>query len=326
MEIEQNPSSEHELLVRVARMYYEHDLNQQEIAERVGLSRSRISRLLTRAREVGIVQVTIVDEFQEEHGLSRELESMYGLKRVVVCPISESSPKPLRWHLGQAAARLLKEIIRDGDVIGVTGGTTMLEMARALKPLPIKRENVKIVQLEGALSGKGEALIHGNEIVAKVAAAFDAPPYFLSAPTIVESRELRDALARDPNLRRILEKGRQANIAIFSVGRPSKSCILAQAGYLSAEDIDVLLSKGAVGDICSRFFTADGSVCDESLNDRTIGLELDELTQKESCILVAGGPKKIPGIAGALRGGFANMLVTDEITARTLVDSADGAL
>lgn len=326
MEVRGNPSSEHELLVRVARMYYENDLNQQEIAERVGLSRSRISRLLARAREVGIVQVTIVDEFQEEHELSMRLRAMYSLKRVVVCPISESSSKSLRWHLGQAAARLLKEIIRDGDVIGVTGGTTMLEMARALKPLPLRRENVQIVQLEGTLSGKGEALIHGNEIVAKVAAAFDAPPYFLSVPTIVESKELRDALAHDPNLRRILEKGREANVAICSVGRPSKSCILARAGYLSEEDIDVLLSKGAVGDICSRFFTADGSVCDEFLNGRTIGLELDELAQKENCILVAGGRKKIAGIAGALRGGFANMLVIDEQTARRLVEESDGAL
>ncbi|MDD4793452.1 MAG: sugar-binding transcriptional regulator [Firmicutes bacterium] len=320
VEVEYAPSNEHELLVRVARMYYENDLNQQEIAERVGLSRSRISRLLTRAREVGIVQVTIVDAFQEEHELSRELVAVYSLKRAAVFPISESSPRPLRWHLGQAAARLLREVIRDGDVIGVTGGTTMLEMARALRPL--KRENVKIVQLEGALSGKGEALIHGNEITAIVAATFDAPPYFLSAPTIVESKQLRDALARDPNMGRILQKGREANVAVFSVGRPSKSCILAQAGYLSEEDINMLLYKGAVGDICSRFFTADGSVCDEALNERTIGLELDELACKESSILVAGGPKKIAGIAGALRGGFANILVTDEATARTLIEVA----
>lgn len=160
MQYEEYPSQEHELLVRIARMYYEHGLNQQEIAERVGLSRSRISRLLTEAREAGIVQVTIVDEFKEEHELGGKLAAMYELKRAVVCPISESSTKSLRWHLGQAAARLLKEIVRDGDVVGVTGGTTMLEMAEALRPF--KRQNVRVVQLEGTLSGKGETLIHGN--------------------------------------------------------------------------------------------------------------------------------------------------------------------
>lgn len=318
MDAGQYPGVEDEMLVRVARMYYEHNLNQEEIAERVGLSRSRISRLLTRAREVGIVQVTIVDPFNEEYELSKRLAAEFGLKRAVVCPISESSPRPLVWHLGLAAARLLKEIVRDHDMIGVCGGTTMLEVARALKPL--KRSNVSIVQLEGSLSGKGEALIHGNEIAAIFARAFGATPYFLSVPTIVESKALRDALARDHNLGKILGKGKKANVAVFSVGKPSRSCILSQAGYLSAEDMDILFSKGAVGDICSRFFTVDGSICDNSLDERTIGLELDELTRKESCVLVAGGPEKVPGITGALRGGFANMLVTDEATARELIE------
>ncbi len=308
---------EAEILVRVARMYYEHGLNQQEIADRVGLSRSRVSRLLTRAREAGIVQVTIIDLFKQEHELSAQLADRYGLKRVVVCPIPESSTKPLQWHLGQAGARLLKEVVRDGDAIGVCGGTTMLEVARALKPM--KRENIGVVQLEGCLSGKGEALIHGNEIATLFARAFETTPYFLSVPAIVENKRLRDALIRDHNVAGILEIGKSANIAVFSVGKPSRSCILVQAGYLPPEEMDALLAHGAAGDLCSRFFDKNGLICDNALDERTIGLELREFRHKENRILVAGGPQKLYGIMGALRGGFANMLVTDEMTAGELM-------
>lgn len=317
MEGRESQNIDDEMLVRVARMYYEHGLNQQEIADRVGLSRSRISRLLTRAREAGIVQITIIDPFKQEHELSGQLADRYGLKRAVVCPIPESSAKPLQWHLGQAAARLLKEVIRDKDTVGLCGGTTMLEVARALKP--VKRENVSVVQLEGSLSGKGEALIHGNEIATLFARAFEATPYFLSVPAIVENKRLRDALTHDHNLAGILEIGRKANIAVFSVGRPGRSCILVQAGYVSPDEMDALLDKGAVGDICSRFFDKDGRICDHSLDERTIGLDLGEFCPKESCILVAGGLQKLHGIMGALRGGLADMLVTDETTAKELM-------
>lgn len=307
-----------ELLVEIARMYYEYGLGQQEIAERVGLSRSRISRMLTRAREAGIVQVTIVDPFREESLLAQELQARYGLKRAIVCPVPRSSRAPLAWHLAQAAARLLREIVRDGAIIGVCGGTTMLEVARALRPL--KRKNVSVVQLEGTLSGKGEALIHGNEIALLFSRAFAATPFFLSVPAIVEHEQVKEALLSDRNVAKVLDMGKAANIAAFSIGRPDRSSLLVQAGYFSPEEMDSLVAAGAVGDLCSRFFAEDGSICDESLNRRTIGLELQDFMHKDFSVAVAGGPQKVAGIRGALRGRFANVLVTDEATARQLLD------
>jgi deoxyribonucleoside regulator len=317
MEAQYFHGSRAEILVRVARMYYEYGLSQQEIADRIGLSRSRISRLLDQARESGIVQIDIVDPFKQEHELSVKLVDRYGLKIAVVCPIPESGAKPLQWYLGQAGARLLKEIIRDRDIVGICGGTTMLEVAKALKPA--KRANVSVVQLEGSLSGKGEELIHGNEIVTLFARAFGGTPHFLSVPAIVENRHLRDALTREHNVANILEMGRKANVAVFSVGAPSRSSILVQAGYISPNEMDALLRKGAVGDLCSRFFDKDGLVCDCSLDDRTIGLNLREFYDKDSSVLIAGRPEKTNAIKGALRGQLVSILVTDETTARELL-------
>ncbi len=314
-----------ELLVEVARMYYEHGLGQQEIAERVGLSRSRISRMLARAREMGIVQVTVSDPFREQSELARQLEARFGLKRAVVSPVPRQDHRPLAWHLGQAAARLLREIVRDGDVVGVAGGTTMLQVAQALRPL--RRSRVSVVQLEGSLSGKGEALIHGNEIALLFARAFGATPYFLSVPAIVEREEVKAALVSDRNLSRVLDMGKASNIAVFGIGRPDRSSILVQAGYFSPEEMEELVARGVVGDLCSRFFGEDGSICDEELDRRTIGLELREFVRKDFSIAVAGGPQKLAGIRGALRGRLMNVLVTDEATARELVNStASGSL
>ncbi len=310
-----------EILVEIARMYYEYGLGQQEIAERVGLSRSRVSRMLARAKELGIVQVTISDSYREESELARQLQERFGLKRAVVCPVPRSSRRPLTWHLGQAAARLLREVVRDNDTIGVTGGSTMLQVARALRPA--RRAGISVVQLEGTLSGKGESLIHGNEIALLFAKAFGGVPYFLSVPAIVEHGEVKEALVSDRNLSRVLELGKAANVAVFTVGRPDRSSILVEAGYSSPQEMEALVTRGAVGDLCSRFFAEDGSICDEALDRRTIGLDLEEFARKGFSIAVAGGSHKVAGIRGALRRRFMNVLVTDEATAKELLSLQD---
>ncbi|HLO13058.1 MAG TPA: sugar-binding domain-containing protein, partial [Pseudoneobacillus sp.] len=95
--------------------------------------------------------------------------------------------------------------------------------------------------------------------------------------------------------------------------------LLFQLGYFTESDLESLYGK-AVGDICSRFFDKNGEICNESLNERTLGVNLDELRKKEYSILVAGGPNKIDGIYGALKGKYANVLITDQFTAKFLLD------
>jgi deoxyribonucleoside regulator len=123
----------------------------------------------------------------------------------------------------------------------------------------------------------------------------------------------------DRHIKRVLDLGREANIAVFTVGPIRSESLLFQLGYFTEEDMQMIYSKAA-GDICSRFFDQNGNILNESLNDRTLGIELDNLKQKEHSILVAGGAQKIDGIYGALKGGYANVLITDQFTARFLLD------
>jgi deoxyribonucleoside regulator len=113
--------------------------------------------------------------------------------------------------------------------------------------------------------------------------------------------------------------GKKANIALFTIGSIKTDSLLFQMGYFTENDQKSLNEK-AVGDICSRFFDKNGEICDESLNERTLGVKLEDLRKKEYSILVAGGPNKIEGIYGALKGHYANVLITDQYTAKFLLD------
>jgi deoxyribonucleoside regulator len=141
----------------------------------------------------------------------------------------------------------------------------------------------------------------------------------LPLPAIVDHIVVKQAIEADRHIRRVLDLGRQANIAIFTVGVPSPNSVLIQTEYFSEEVLEMIYAKAA-GDICSRYFDRNGVICDDYLNQRTIGIELGELAQKEQSILVAGGMSKIDAIYGALQGGYANTLITDQFTAKSLLD------
>ena len=122
----------------------------------------------------------------------------------------------------------------------------------------------------------------------------------------------------DRHIGRIVELGRQANIAIFTVGTVKEDALLFKLGYFNEEEQQLLMNSGA-GDICSRFFDAEGQLISEEINSRTVGIDLAELRNKEKSILVAGGQRKIEAIHAALKGYYANILVTDQYTAQALL-------
>jgi len=117
---------------------------------------------------------------------------------------------------------------------------------------------------------------------------------------------------------RIMELGKQANIAMFTVGSVKDDALLFRLGYISPAN-KIKIQRTGIGDICSRFFDAKGEICNQELDDRTVGIKLEELRKKERSILVAGGERKIEGIKAALAGRYANVLITDQYTGRALL-------
>ncbi|MBM7645646.1 deoxyribonucleoside regulator [Scopulibacillus daqui] len=303
-------------IIEAAKLYYQLDYNQQEIAKKLGVSRPTVSRFLQQAKEQGIVKIEIVDPSRSIETTARELEQKYHLKKALIASVSEYEDQAVKPSIGKCAAEYLYETVKDNDVIGVTWGTTLFHIAKELKYKPVK--DVKVIQLKGGVS-HSEIETYASEVVNLFGKAFGATPYYLPLPAIVDHPAVKQTIEADRHIHKLLEMGKNANIAVFTVGGIVNDSLLFRLGYLSDEDLQ-MINSCAAGDICSRFFDGQGNICSESLNNRTIGIELDQLKNKELSILAAGGMGKVNAIHAALKGQYANVLITDEFTAKLLLD------
>lgn len=303
------------LMIEVARLYYEHEYNQQAIAKKLGVSRPTVSRLLQQAKEHGIVRIKIIDPFTNNNALSKSLQEKYKLAEVKIAYAATEEQMEMTQVMSEAAAEYLYEVVKNGDVIGVTWGTTMYHVAHHLNQKNVK--GVEVIQLKGGV-GLSDVNTYESETVYLFAEAFKTIPRYLPLPVFVDSPMVKEIIESDRHIHRLIDLGKQANISVFTVGAVDDNSLLFRLGYLSPEE-KALLQKEAVGDICSRFFTKTGEISSDAINKRTIGIELDELKQKERSILVAGGSRKIEAIHGALLGGYANVFITDQYTAQALL-------
>lgn len=305
------------LLYRVAQAYYDEDLTQAEVAERFGISRIKVSRMLTRAREDGIVRISVVPPQGNHTELERELEETFGLdEAIVVAPDGEGYDEVLE-AIGRAAADYVMRVLEDGQTLGLTWGNTILATVSALAPESLPE--VRAVQMLGGL-GELEAEIHGAELVRLAAERLGCRARNMHAPGIVASREVRDALAADPQVADTLELAASADVALLGVGALGPHSVLRGPGSVVAEeDCRMLRELGVVGDIALRFFDADGSPVDTPFAERTIGVDLERMRDVGKRVGIAGGREKHEAVLAALRGRHVDVLVTDADTAQAVV-------
>ncbi|MFD1637445.1 sugar-binding transcriptional regulator [Evansella tamaricis] len=303
-------------MVKVAKMYYQMDYSQNDIAKQLGVSRPSVSRLLHEAKEFGIVKIEVIDPTEGKLRLIDSLKERYKLKECIIVNTPMCEDQVIKEYIGKKAAEYLSSIVKDGDIIGATWGTTLYQVAKNIQSRKVV--GTKVVQLTGGIS-HSETNTYASEILHYLGSAFDTSPHFLPLPAVVDHLVVKQAIVADRHIRSVLDLGEKANIAIFTVGGFSENSTLVEAGYFTSEDLKVLKRKKAVGDICSRFFDINGDICSEDLYERTIGIDLESLKKKEASILVAGGSEKIASIMGALNGGYANVLITDQYTAELIV-------
>ena len=304
------------LLYKIAKAYYEDGLTQEQIGVRLGLSRIKVSRLLDRARKEKIVQITVVAPQASNADLERRLEATYGLDEAVVISPSDRDPNTILHELGPAAAECLVRCLQGGEVLGLTWGTTILSVIDAL---PMQNwPEMRVVQMLGGL-GQPEAEIYGADLARRAAASFGARLRLVPAPGIVTSKIVRDALLADPQISSTLDLAARADVALVGIGRPTPSSVVMQSGILSELEFELLQAQRVVGDIALRFFDVDGCAVDHEINDRIIGLNLNQICDIPRVIGVAGGMAKYEVIRAALHGGLIDVLVTD-------VDIADRLL
>ena len=303
------------ILVEAARLYYEHQMSQLEISKKLGVSRPTVSRLLQQARNAGIVRIEITDPSEVGTQLESALITKFGLKKAVVVP-NDTDNKIVKKRLGKAAILLVDKLISEGTILGISWGTTMQQVARQIRSRRVK--DMVVVQLNGGIS-RAELDTHASEIAKTIGESYKAIPYLMPLPAVVDNANLKKAILSDKNISRTLELGRKAEIALFTIGSFGYNSVLVKADYFEPDEVDGLLKSGAVGDICSRILKADGTICSEDLDSRTIGIELEELKKKQYSIAVAGGKEKLAAIHAGLKGKWFNSLITDEWIATELL-------
>jgi DNA-binding transcriptional regulator LsrR (DeoR family) len=301
------------LINTILTLYYLEEMTQTEIAQRLGFSTAKVNRLLLQAREQGYVTITIKTPFQQLFELEDRLKAVFGLQDAVVIPaLAETSSTPLN-ALGNIAAEFLLEHLRDGDVLGVGGGTAINAIMQALAPS--RSYQVEVVPLLGAV--QGEITHDVNYLATHIAEKLGGKAYQLHAPAFVDTREHCHTLRDMGPVKGILDIARRANIALVGVGTvDAEVSRFVQFTALSAEEMrNIAEHCGGVGDINAFIYNAAGKPCAQEYADRVVGLSLAELKDIPYRIGVAGTAAKARPLYGALRGGYLHALVTDETAA-----------
>jgi DNA-binding transcriptional regulator LsrR (DeoR family) len=309
---------QHRLLYRIAQAYYVDGLTQKQIANRFGLSRPKVSRLLQRGRDNGIINITLLPPPNGMASLEHKLERRFGLQEAVVVPVSDATHHPtVVKELGPAAAECLIRSISGDEVIATAWGTSILAMANAL---PYKSwPGVTVVQGLGGL-GPADTVEHSAELTQHLARKLGAKLRLMPAPGIVASREMAEALKSDAQISAALRLAAEAEIAIVGLGVPiPDSIVLRTATIITPADLERLQELGAVGDIALRYMDKDGNPLGLEVDERIIGLTIEEIRKIPRVIGIAGGEAKYEMIRAALRGRILDVLVTDLSTAEKLL-------
>lgn len=309
------------LLYKVAAEYYLNDLTQQQISEKLGLSRIKISRLLKQAREENIVTITLNAQpgMRTQMEIEAEIERRYGLHEVVVVPCEDTaSPATVQATLAPAAVECLLRRLTGNEVIGIAMGKTMISVVQAL-PF-IKMPGLKIVQMNGNL-GQVMSMEQSAELARQMAAKLSAELYLLNAPGIAADVESAKVFKKDPTIAAALSLAAHADIAVLSIGRFAPGRLpFPDTLRLSPQEVSLMTNSGAVGDIALRFIDEQGRKVATPLDERIIGLSFEELRRIPCVIAVAGGDEKHQVIRAGLKTGIPKVLITDQSTAAFLLD------
>jgi DNA-binding transcriptional regulator LsrR (DeoR family) len=308
---------DYRLLAKVSKLYYEDNLNQDEIVSRLHISRSTISRLLAQARQEGIVKIVVIPPTGTYAALEAALEEKYAVNEVIVTDVpAPESPQMIARGLGASAATYLLRVIHETDVVGVSWGYTIRGMVAALEPKNFP--DVRIVQMTGGI-GKPESESHATELCHQMARTLSCKLALLPAPGVVQNKQTRAVYLMDEHVRTAINLLPNITLAFVGIGSlNSYSISMRDETILTRADLDEVVVNGAVGDIALRFINADGHPVQSGLSERIIGIDLDHLRQIPRVVGVAGGRDKIEPIRAALRGKLLNVLITDQSTAEAL--------
>jgi DNA-binding transcriptional regulator LsrR (DeoR family) len=302
-------------IVWAAWLYYEERMTQEEVADQLGVSRASVVNFLQEARDRGIVTIAVASVHLQSVRIARELARRFDLESCVVVP-DDGGRLPDYERIGRAGARLLVEMLKPDDVLGVSWGRTVLALSAALSP--VHRPGVSVVQISGSAIGTAE--FSPELCTTNIAHRLGARCINLHAPGIVSRPEIKTLFMQEPSLVEQFHVIRSCNKVVFGIAGMGGASTVLRSGYMNPGTMRPYIEGGAVGVMAGRFIDIEGRPVLGALDDQMIGLTVGELARIPERICVAGGRDKVDAIHAMLRGGYATVLVTDEGTAQALVE------
>jgi DNA-binding transcriptional regulator LsrR (DeoR family) len=303
-------------------MYYLDGRDQREIAELLTVSRSTVSRLLTSARERGIVRISVDDYDPCDGRLEARLREHYDLRHAIVVRTLGRPGENVRGLVGYFAAPAVSRLIESGMTLGVAGGRTLGDLVGYLRPKPEVR-NLTAVQLMGYI-GPTATGIDAPELSRALADRFGGTFYTLTAPAFVQDGPARDMLLAHEHIRQVWGLFGSLDLAFVGIGSLEESAFV-ERGMLGPADRARLRDAGAVGEVCGRFFDRNGRECATEYRDRVLSIDLDVLRRRPDVVGVTNGPRRAAAVRAALRGGLITSLVIDDVGAAAVLAVDDDA-
>ena len=311
-----------ELLYKAARLYYLENMTQADISKELNLSRPKVSRLLAKARDEGIVniQINVPDQVNIQE-LEDRIKQTFGINNVLVV---QSQGKDTISNLDYTVCHsvpFFQKLLKDGDKIGVAWGYTLLKLAENLQETTMPSSS--ILQIAGNLDN-ADTNNFANEIIRHFSQKLGVKSLnTLPCPVMVENSIIVDLLLHDTKISNIINQANHVDVAFPNIGVLGEENCLWRTGYISTEKLQQLQKEGSVGCICCHFIDTKGHIVDPSLDERTISINLETLRNaRHSCVCIAGEDKVLP-LIGGLRAGLINALAIDSNTAELLLSYED---
>lgn len=302
---------ENDLVVKIAWHYYIEGLTQNEISEYLNLSRMKVIKYLEKAKADNVIQFKIDLEKMDNLTLQNKIKEKYALKDIHIVPTSDHNNVE---SLTIAAARYIEDRITSDTMISIGYGEAV---SRTLGHLRISTKyKVTFVSLSGgvkfymptAIDTKSDYYTNPNY-----------NHYIVPSPIIVSSSTIAQHLLTEEPVKKVLEMVPYSNLTVIGIGALNDRATLIKEGYFNSNDFEILKTRGAVGDLLSQFYDINGDILDLDIHKQLICTEIDVLKSLNNVVAVAGGLEKKDAIIGALKGGYIDVLITDELVAQSLV-------
>ncbi len=309
-------SRQDDAIIEATWAYYHDGLNQSDIATRLGVSRASVVNYLTEARKREYVRITLDSEVFLNHELSVRLKQVYGLAAALVVPSDPTGQAGSTERVARATADWLPQLLEPGDRLGIAWGETLYRVAEVAPHLSIN--DVTVVQLVGS---RAAGLGYAAEVCsATIARHFGASCINLHVPLIVSNSDLAAQLCAEPDIAEQLQAVNDCNKVLFACGTVGDNSHIARTRILDLASLAAHRKQGAAGVICARLIDHNGKPIPTEVDDRMIGVTLDQMRNKEMGLLVASGPERVTGAKASILGGYATHLVTCSNTAQLLLE------